>query len=185
MAVRRASHFGRYAALALSALVAAGCVLPSGGFARAADNTDPGASGEEVTAARVGGQDLTCTDFRGRAVRMYTVAGLGDVGYSELFFRVPVIKLDPDVLATLSDKLQIFFFLHECAHHKLAHLVNVSETAELEADCWAIRTGRDMRLLSRDDVAGFRERIAASLGSRSGHPPGPERHARMMTCFED
>ena len=174
----------KFRALALSALVGLGCVLPPGGFARAADNTETIDSGEGVTAARVGGQDLTCTDFRGRAVRMYTVAGLGDVGYSELFFRVPVIKLDPDVLATLSDKLQIFFFLHECAHHKLAHLVNISETAELEADCWAIHTGRDRRLLSREDVESFRERIAASLGSRAGHPPGPERHAHMLKCFD-
>lgn len=142
------------------------------------------AGGDDGAPTRLGGQDLTCTDFRGRAVRTYQVAGLGDAGRSEIFYRVPVIKLDPDVLATLSDRLQIFFFLHECGHHKLGHLVNGAEEAETEADCWAIKTGRDGNYFNRADVADFRDRLSQSRGSRAGHLPGLERHAQLLSCFD-
>lgn len=130
------------------------------------------------------GRDLTCTDYLGRQVRTYTVAGLGDAGWSEIFFRVPVIKLDPDVLRTLPGKMQVFFFLHECGHHKLGHLLSGSGEAEPEADCWAIKTGRDSGFYGREDVVAFGRFFAYSNGSRVGHLPGPERHAFLLNCFD-
>lgn len=134
---------------------------------------------------KVAGQELSCTDYRGRQVQTYTVAGLGDAGWSEIYFRVPVIKLDPEVLDTLPGKLQIFFFLHECGHHKLGHLVSGSAQAEPEADCWAAQTGRDNHLFEREDVVAFGRYFAASGGSRAGHLPGPQRHAYLLKCFDD
>ncbi len=131
------------------------------------------------------GRNLTCTDYLGRQVRTYDVAGLGDAGWSEIFFRVPVIKLDPDVLRTLPGKMQVFFFLHECGHHKLGHLLSGSGEAEPEADCWAIKTGRDSGFYARDDVVAFGRFFAPSNGSRLGHLPGPERHAFLLHCFDE
>ncbi len=131
------------------------------------------------------GRDLSCTDYLGRQVRTYAVAGLGDVGWSEIFFRVPVIKLDPDVLRTLPGKMQVFFFLHECGHHKLGHLLSGSREAEPEADCWAIKTGRDSGFYGRADVEAFRRFFAFSNGSRAGHLPGLERHAFLLNCFDE
>lgn len=131
------------------------------------------------------GRNLTCTDYLGRQVRTYTVAGLGDAGWSEIFFRVPVIKLDPDVLRTLPGKMQVFFFLHECGHHKLGHLLSGSGEAEPEADCWAIKTGRDSGFYGRADVMAFERFFALSNGSHLGHLPGPERHAFLLKCFDE
>lgn len=131
------------------------------------------------------GRDLSCTDYLGRQVRTYTVAGLGDVGWSEIFFKVPVIKLDPDVLRTLPGKMQVFFLLHECGHHKLGHLLSGSGEAEPEADCWAIKTGRDSGFYGRTDVEAFRQFFAYSNGSRVGHLPGPERHTFLLNCFDE
>lgn len=146
----------------------------------------PAAAEEEEGAAhvKVGGQDLSCTDYRGRQVQTYTVAGLGDAGWSEIYFRVPVIKLDPQILDTLPGRLQVFFFLHECGHHKLGHLASGSGQAEPEADCWAVQTGRDQALFQREDVVAFGRYFASSGGSRAGHLPGPERHAYLLKCFD-
>lgn len=153
-------------------------VLATGGIASADEDASAGT-------VKVGGQELSCTDYRGRQVQTYTVAGLGDAGWSEIYFRVPVIKLDPDVLATLPGKLQVFFFLHECGHHKLGHLVSGSAAAETEADCWAVHTGRDGHLFEREDVVAFGRYFASSGGSRAGHLPGPERHAFLLKCFDE
>lgn len=144
------------------------------------------ASGQESADAGItlDGHPMSCTDYRGREVRTYKVAGLGDAGYSEIFFRVPVIKLDPDILDTLPGKLQVFFFLHECAHHKLGHLASGSGEAETEADCWAAKTGRDTNAFKRDDVVAFARYFAASGASRAGHLPGPQRHAFLLACFD-
>lgn len=158
-------------------LALAGVVVSAGAVARA--------QGPVGASVRIGGHDMACTDFSGRTVQTYLVPGLGDAGFSEIYFRkVPVIKVDPDVMTSLPGKLQMFFFLHECGHHKLGHLVNSAETAEADADCWAIQAGRDAKLFSREDVAAFRPFIERSGASRAGHLPGPQRHALLMTCFD-
>lgn len=144
---------------------------------------DEGADGS--SSITLGGQELSCTDYRGRPVRTYTVAGLGDAGFSEIYFRVPVIKIDPDVMGTLPGKLQVFFFLHECAHHTLGHLASGSAAAETEADCWAIHTGRDNAFYGREDIVAFGRYFAASGGSLAGHLPGPKRHAFLLACFNE
>ena len=140
---------------------------------------------EGSVSVTLGGRELSCTDYRGLPVRTYEVAGLGDAGFSEMFFKVPVIKIDPDVMGTLPGKLQVFFFLHECGHHKLGHLVSGSAQAETEADCWAIHTGRENHFYDRDDIVAFGHYFEASGGSLAGHLPGPQRHAFLLACFDE
>ncbi len=70
----------------------------------------------------VAGVSLGCADFRGKPVQTYETSGLGDVARSTLYGRIPVITVDKEVMASLSGKLQIFFYLHECAHHVLGHM---------------------------------------------------------------
>lgn len=134
--------------------------------------------------ALVAGVTLGCADFRGRPVQTYETAGLGDVARSELYGRIPVITLDTEVMASLSGKLQIFFYLHECAHHALGHMYAPEPNSENEADCWSIKTGRDQSYFNRADVLAFTNRILASPGSARGHLPGPERMAYLLECFE-
>ncbi len=132
----------------------------------------------------IAGTDMTCQDFRGRTVQTMEVAELGDVGRAWVVNTVPLIMLDPDVLRRLPGKLQIFFFAHECAHHVLAHWFNPSANSEKEADCWAVRYGRERALFTRQDVADFAPWFASSKGSRLGHLPGPERAAFLLQCFD-
>ena len=134
--------------------------------------------------AIVGGQALTCRDFRGAPVRFIEMTELGDVGRALIITRLPVIALDPDRLATLPTTLQIFFYEHECAHHILGHMFNRTLTSESEADCWSINYGRDNGLFTRGDVEAFAPYLAKSKGSPFGHLPGPERAAFLLSCFD-
>lgn len=132
----------------------------------------------------IGGVAMTCDDFRGRVVQTINVSLRGDVGRATFISAVPVIALDPVRLATLPDKLQIFFYQHECAHHVLAHILNPTIESEREADCWSINHGRAEGYFTREDVVAFAPHLAHSKGSPFGHLPGPERHAYLLKCFD-
>ncbi|MDX2257730.1 MAG: hypothetical protein NW205_02330 [Hyphomicrobiaceae bacterium] len=143
-----------------------------------------GARPVQAAPVAIGGQQFTCTDFRGRSVQTMQVTELGDVGRAWVVNTVPYIILDPDMMHRLPPKLQMFFFAHECAHHVLAHWFNPSHNAEKEADCWAIRHGRDKGHFTRQDVANFAPWFSQSKGSRVGHLPGPERAQFLLMCFD-
>lgn len=134
---------------------------------------------------QIAGQTQQCTDFRGRSVQTMQMADLGDVGRAWVVNTVPYILIDPTVLRTLPAKLQLFFFSHECAHHVLGHWYKRMINNESEADCWAIRRGRDLGHFSRQDVTSFAPWLAKSGGSRFGHLPGPARADHLLKCFDD
>ncbi len=98
---------------------------------------------------------------------------LGDVAHARIVNRMPIITLNKRRLDTLPDKLQVFFFHHECAHHVLGHVFYPTQTSENEADCYAIKVGRREGYLSREDVESFSPYIAVSRGSAFGHLPAP------------
>lgn len=85
------------------------------------------------------------------------------------------ILLSPTLFA-LPSKVQLFIYAHECAHHALG-------SSEAEADCSAVRTGRDEHWLNRDDVKELGSYFA-NLSGDSRHVPGPSRVAHIVECFE-
>lgn len=133
----------------------------------------------------IGGQDLSCRDFRGQTVRSIHMDDLGDVAHARVINRMPIITLNKRRMDTLPDKLQVFFFNHECAHHALGHVFYPTQTSENEADCYAIKQGRREGSLNRDDVVAFTPYMAVSRGSAFGHLPGPMRLQRLLACFDD
>jgi len=145
---------------------------------------DAQAEGLEITPV-VGGQPMRCRDFRGVIVRTTLSTDLGDVGRAQIITRIPVIALDPDRLRTLPPRMQIFFYMHECAHHVLGHTISPTKASENEADCWSIKYGREAGLFSRIDVEGFGPHLADSKGSPFGHLPGPQRQEHLLQCFDD
>ena len=132
----------------------------------------------------IGGMPMRCYDFRGKAVQTLFMTELGDVGRASIIARMPVIQLDPDRMATLPPKMQVFFYMHECAHHVLAHVIRPTLESERDADCWSINYGRWAGFLTRKDVEEFAPFFAKSNGSRFGHLPGPERQAYLLMCFD-
>ena len=134
---------------------------------------------------QLGGMDLTCRDFRGQVVRTIQMNDLGDVAHARIVNRMPIITLNKRRLDTLPDKLQVFFFHHECAHHLMGHVFYPTQTSENEADCYAIKVGRREGFLTRSDIEAFAPYIGNSRGSAFGHLPGPVRQQRLMACFDD
>jgi hypothetical protein len=126
---------------------------------------------------------VTCRDFRNRMVRTVEVQELGDAGRAEFVEGGPVIMLDPVLLGGLPANLQVFFKLHECAHHVLGHLFAPTSESEKEADCWAIKQERK-RGLTQDDIVAWKPHFAASKGSNFGHLPGPQRIEFLLACLD-
>ncbi len=134
---------------------------------------------------RVAGKPMSCTDFRGRSVLAVNVLQLGDVGRAWVVNTVPYILVDPEVMRTLPNALQIFFYAHECAHHVLGHWYDPSPDSEKEADCWAINYGRDEGIFLRQTVVDFGPWLAKTKGSAWGHLPGQARVQHMLACFDE
>ncbi len=132
----------------------------------------------------IGGAPMRCYDFRGTIVRTLQTTQLGDVGRASIVSRMPLISLDSDRMAALPATMQVFFFMHECAHHVLGHVIKPTLQSERDADCWAANYGRWAGLFTRKDVEGFAPFFAKSSGSRFGHLAGPERQAYILMCFD-
>ena len=150
-----------------------------------ADHAAADASKGLQARVKLGGLELACRDFRGQTVRSIHMDDLGDVAHARVVNRMPIITLNKRRLDTLPDKLQVFFFHHECAHHVLGHVFYPTQTSENEADCYAIKLGRREGVLTRSDIEAFEPYIAVSRGSAFGHLPGPARSKRLLACFDD
>ena len=64
----------------------------------------------------------------------------------------PIIRYNPNVLARLSQTSRLFWYLHECGHHALAHTLgrNMGMLSEREADCWAAKKLRELKQMSTE-----------------------------------
>lgn len=150
-----------------------------------APGTNPVSAGGLEEQPVIAGRTMSCEDFRGLTVRTLKMTELGDVGGARIMGRMPVILLDPERLLKLPVTLQQFFYSHECAHHVLGHSFAQTVWSEREADCWAIKDGRDRGHFTRDDVVAWAPFFAHSRGSAAGHLPGPERANRLLACYDD
>lgn len=134
---------------------------------------------------QIAGTPMSCTDFRGRSVMALEVYNLGDVGRAWVINTVPYILMDPEVMRTLPKPLQVFFYVHECAHHALGHWYSPTPNSENDADCWAVAYGRDHGIFLRQTIVDFEPWLARSKGSAFGHLPGHQRVQHMLDCFDD
>jgi hypothetical protein len=93
----------------------------------------------------------------------------------------PVILMNPNVLQNFPPLAQEFWFAHECAHHVLLPYQN----NETNADCYAVRALRYLRLLQNPNaVQQFFSSILGLQGNPwSGHLPGPQRVQAMRICL--
>ncbi len=132
----------------------------------------------------IGDTPMRCYDYRGAIVRTLMTTDLGDVGRASIIARMPIISLDSDRMRSLPGKMQVFFYMHECAHHVLGHMLHPTSESEREADCWSINYGRWAGLFTRKDIEAFAPYLVRSNGSDQGHLPGRERLAYLLTCFD-
>lgn len=125
----------------------------------------------------IGGLPVYCTAFDGRPVATVTDVSLPDVGRA-IPGPTPIIVLNPAVLNQMTPRMQLFWYAHECAHHRLG-----PANSEINADCWAIKLMRAQGLLRREDLPELQAQIARTPGSVWGHLPGPQRAQLFAGCF--
>ncbi len=133
----------------------------------------------------IAGMQVHCDDFRGVTVRTSRMSDLGDVARAWIVSRMPIITIDTARMAKLPEKVQLFFYFHECGHHAMGHIYVPTLTSENEADCWSVKKGRKSGMFSREDVVAFAPVFAHSRGSAAGHLPGRERVLHLLACFDD
>jgi len=85
-----------------------------------------------------------------------------------------MIHINPDLLR-LPRPLQLFWYAHECAHQLFG-------TSEGQADCWAVRTGRDQGWFRAEDLELIQWALEDNDGD-SRHMPGRQRIALILRCF--
>jgi hypothetical protein len=125
----------------------------------------------------IGGLPVYCTTFDDRPVATIIDSMLPDVGRA-IPGPSPIIVLNPAVLSQLTPRMQLFWYAHECAHHRLG-----PANSEINADCWAIKLMRTQGLLRREDLPELQAQIAMTPGSIWGHLPGPQRAQLFAGCF--
>jgi hypothetical protein len=125
----------------------------------------------------IAGIPVYCTSYSGQPVAFVPNFYLSDVGRAQPGVP-PTIELNPNVLAQLSPRMQLFWYGHECAHHVLG-----PQNSESNADCWSIRTMRDQGLLAPHELTELQAQILSSPGSIWGHLPGPQRAQLLAQCY--
>jgi hypothetical protein len=91
--------------------------------------------------------------------------------------------MNPNVLGVQAPVMQLFWYAHECAHHVLGHMLMMAPTNESNADCWAVRTGRDQGWFPPQAFQLLVATLSNSPGSVWGHLPGPARINNMWACY--
>lgn len=137
-------------------------------------------------AQTIAGVPVKCFDARGFPVALVSAPYLNDVGMARIApTGEPVILLNPNVLVMLPPAVQLFWYAHECAHHVLGHTLGMPQLRnEMDADCWAIRTGRDQGWFRRRDLRNMYQYFINNPGSPWGHLPGPQRLQHFANCFD-
>lgn len=136
-------------------------------------------------AQTIAGEPVYCYDARGLPVVLRSAPHLNDVGKAWIAPNgAPVIFLNPRVLSTLPRAVQLFWYAHECAHHVLGHTLGMPQMrSEMDADCWAIRTGRNQGWFLHRDLRSMYWYFINNPGSPWGHLPGPQRLQHFANCF--
>ena len=133
----------------------------------------------------IAGFPVHCTDIRGIPVVTFQDSTMNDVGKAHIAPNgTPIIFLNPIILGNLPPVVQLFWYAHECGHHVFGHMLrppNISN--EIEADCWAIRTGRDQNWFRQHDLDVMYGYFINIPGSPWGHLPGPQRLENFAYCF--
>lgn len=125
-----------------------------------------------------------CIDFRGMPVASVMDNSINDVAVAHISNGQPLIRYSTQVLAMLSAPTRRFFYVHECAHHALAHTAAApSLQNERQADCWAARTMRSQLGFSNSDLQAVSADIARVGRADWTHLPGPYRVIDINACF--
>ncbi len=87
------------------------------------------------------------------------------------------ILLNPMVMGGLPTVLKLYWYAHECGHSFVG-------ADEVQADCWAIQTGRDQGWFPPQAFALLMQMFRNNPGDLR-HPSGPDRVQYMLQCYQN
>jgi len=128
-----------------------------------------------------------CVDIRGVPVASIANYQIQDVANANIAPNgQPYIQYNPQVLSWLNEETRLFFFAHECAHHVRGHILGTTHPLAMEqdADCWAIYTLVQKRLLSRRDLSPIQEDLNNFSRGDWTHLPGYQRAINLEACLD-
>ena len=126
-----------------------------------------------------------CTDVGGVPVASIRDDTLNDVAKASFYNGRPVIQYNPRVLAWVSPQTRLFFYGHECGHHKLGHLLQGLRLGqEQEADCFGIVVLVRNGMLSETDIRYIQRDLAQAGAGDWTHLPGPQRAINLRACLQ-
>lgn len=117
-------------------------------------------------------------DISGRSLRCGAVRNALDSNLPNLGISVPasgLLVINPKLLARHPQTVRLFVFHHECGHHHVG-------ASEMEADCWAVRSGVRGKWLGKSGLA----QVCRSFGgipATPTHPSAAERCRNLDRCF--
>jgi len=135
------------------------------------------------------GQNVTfegCVDARGIPVASIPNNMMPDVAKAVLGpMGQPIILYNIQVLSWFRPQARLFWYVHECAHHALAHLIGRAfpPAAERQADCWAISVLYRRGILSKADVDIVASDLAKIGPGDWSHLPGSRRAIDLYKCL--
>jgi hypothetical protein len=128
----------------------------------------------------VGGLPMSCTSNAGVPVAIFSDPSLNNIGIATTAANgVPMIILNPNVVAQYSPIVKQWWFAHECAHHALGPY-----NSEPNADCFGAKQLVQYGILNNlIQLQAFAYELANLPGSLiTGHMPGPVRAMAIANC---
>lgn len=133
----------------------------------------------------IAGVPVNCMDAYGVPVMTIPAPLMPDWGRARIEPNgLRVIYLNPTILNVLPLSIRLFTYAHECAHHHLGHTYGFQQLSrEKDADCWAIRIGREQGWITPKVIDVMAHYFRGNPGSPWGHLPGPQRLQNFVNCY--
>jgi hypothetical protein len=136
----------------------------------------------QVPPTVLAGLPVACISATGQPV-VSVFQPLNDIARASTANGTPIILLNPQITA-LPGPVQWFVYAHECMHHQLGHaLGNMSLSMEVDADCGGMKLVRNQGLVTAQTLGIVTSYYQNNPGLPPLYPPGPQRVARMIACF--
>lgn len=128
-----------------------------------------------------------CLDRHGQVIPAVVDNNMYWAGVARLRNGSPVILWNAKANQVLPDYVQMFIYLHECAHHLLGHVYQSGDAngreREDEADCWAIQLLVDGGILKASHIEGLEQALRTSQQDKD-HRGGQDLILSLARCLE-
>ena len=128
-----------------------------------------------------------CLDRHGQVIPAVVDNDMYWAGMATVRNGSPIILWNARMNQGLPDFVQMFIYMHECAHHLLGHVYQPGDangrSKEDEADCWALQLLVDGGILKASQIDALESHLVSSQGDQN-HRSGEDRILMLSRCLE-